>query len=178
MKSEIEQEFAWLGANELESARSRLPILHINVVPVRVNALGDVTHVGLLLRGREDGQISRSIISGRVMYGERVREALIRHIEKDLGPVAFPRIPQSLIPFDVVEYFPDASVTGYHDPRQHAVALAYVIAVTGECQPSQESLDLVWFDLSEASSEVIRSEMSDGHDRVVRGALSHVGRLL
>jgi hypothetical protein len=125
-----------------------------------------------------DGQISRSIITGRVLYGERVRDAVIRHIVKDLGPVAFPRIPVSLQPFDVVEYFPEPDVSGYHDPRQHAVALAYVIAVTGDCQPSQEALDLVWLDVSEASSDVVRSEMSGGQDRVIRSALAHVGQLL
>jgi hypothetical protein len=113
-----------------------------------------------------------------VLYGERVRDAVVRHIEKDLGPVAFPRIPVSLQPFDIVEYFPDAAVSGYHDPRQHAVALAYVIAVTGDCQPSQEALDLTWLDVVEASSELVRSEMSGGQDRLVRSALAHVGRLL
>jgi hypothetical protein len=178
MQSEIEPDISWLAVGDLEDARARLPILYINVVPVRVDMQGQVTHIGLLLRGKLDGQISRSIISGRVMYGERVRDALERHIEKDLGPVAFPRIPHSLVPFDVIEYFPDPLVSGYHDERQHAVALAYAIAVSGDCQPSQDSLDLVWLSVIEASSESIRSEMADGHDRVVRGALAHVGRLL
>jgi len=171
-------DISWLGSSELESARARLPILYINVVPVRAASDGQVTHVGLLLRGNPDGQISRSIITGRVLYGEKLRDALLRHIEKDLGPTSFPRIPNSLIPFDVVEYFPDAAVTGYHDPRQHAVALAYVIAVTGDCQPSQDALDLVWFTVEEASAEFLRPELANGHDRVVRAALSHVGRLL
>ena len=178
MTAEIENQTQWLDKDEFELIRGRLPILYVNVVPVRVDTSGHVTHVGLLLRGMPDGQISRSIISGRVLYGERVRDAVVRHIEKDLGPVAFPRIPVSLQPFDIVEYFPDASVSGYHDPRQHAVALAYVIAVTGDCQPSQEALDLTWLDVVEASSELVRSEMSGGQDRLVRSALAHVGRLL
>ena len=178
MTAEIDQQTQWLGQNEFEIVRGRLPILYVNIVPVRVDSAGNVTHVGLLLRGMPDGQISRSIITGRVLYGERVRDAVIRHIVKDLGPVAFPRIPVSLQPFDVVEYFPEPDVSGYHDPRQHAVALAYVIAVTGDCQPSQEALDLVWLDVSEASSDVVRSEMSGGQDRVIRSALAHVGQLL
>lgn len=175
MTAEIEN--SWLGAEEMDTVRHRLPIVYINVVPVRINTVGEVTHVGLLLRGMPSGEISRSIITGRVLYGERVRNALVRHIEKDLGPVAFPRIPTSIAPFDVVEYFPDASVTGYHDPRQHAVALAYVIAVTGDCQPSQEALDLVWLTTQEASSESIRLELTGGQDRVVRAALAHAGIL-
>jgi hypothetical protein len=178
MTAEIDSETQWLGEDDINAARSRLPILYINVVPVRVSEVGAVTHVGLLLRGMPDGQISRSIISGRVLYGERVRDAVVRHINKDLGPAAFPRIPVSLQPFDVVEYFPHEAVSGYTDPRQHAVALAYVVAVTGDCQPSQEALDLVWLNVEEASSDFVRREMSGGQDRVVRSALAHVGRLL
>ena len=112
MTAEIDNQTQWLGEEDINAARSRLPILYINVVPVRVNEIGAVTHVGLLLRGMPDGQISRSIISGRVLYGERVRDAVVRHINKDLGPSAFPRIPVSLQPFDIVEYFPNEEVSG------------------------------------------------------------------
>ena len=58
--------------------------------------------------------------------GERVRDALLRHLEKDLGPVALPRIPPEVAPFTVVEYFPDGDVSGFQDPRHHAVSLAFV----------------------------------------------------
>ena len=75
--------------------------------------------------------MSRALVSGRVMYHERVRDALLRHIEKDLGPVALPQIPASPQPFTVAEYFPTPGVTPYHDPRQHAVSLAYVVPVLG-----------------------------------------------
>jgi ADP-ribose pyrophosphatase YjhB (NUDIX family) len=173
----VEYESTWLSRNDFEAARERLPIVYVNVVPVRVDSDGSPTHVGLLLRASSEGHISRSIITGRVLYGERIRDAIARHINKDLGPVAFPRMPTSLQPFDVVEYFPTPEVTGYHDPRQHAVALAYVIAVAGECQPSQESLDLVWLTIDEASAEHVRVEMSGGQDRVLRSALAHAGVL-
>ena len=39
--------------------------------------------------------MSRALVSGRVMHHERIRDALLRHIEKDLGPVALP-IPNNL----------------------------------------------------------------------------------
>lgn len=178
MNFDTENRTQWLSSEYLEEARSRLPILYINVVPVRVDNNGAVTHVGLLLTVTPDGSITRSIIAGRVLYGERIRDSIARHILKDLGPVAFPRIPVSLQPFDVIEYFPDETVSGFHDQRQHAVALSYVIAVTGDCQPSQDALDLVWLSIEEASSESVRSEMSGGQDRVVRAALAHAGTLL
>jgi ADP-ribose pyrophosphatase YjhB (NUDIX family) len=133
--------------------------------------------VGLLLRQAADGSLSRMVVSGRVMFGERLRDALLRHLEKDLGPVALPQIPPNPAPFTVVEYFPDPDVSGFHDPRHHAVSLAYVVPVAGDCQPTQEALDLVWFTPAEAVSERVRREMTGGHDRLLRLALAHVGAL-
>jgi ADP-ribose pyrophosphatase YjhB (NUDIX family) len=168
---------SWLAPDELEAARERLPIVYVEAVPVRSNAHGEVTHVGLLLRAAPDGTISRAIVSGRILYGERVRDALLRNIEKDLGPVALPRLPLEPQPFTVAEYFPDPSVTGFHDPRQHAVSLAFVVAVDGDCAPAQDSLDLAWVTPAEAVSPEVRREMAGGQDRLVRLALGHVGQL-
>lgn len=163
----------WLSDEELASARERLPIVYVDAVPVRVDAQGMVVSVGLLLRAMPDGAISRAVVSGRVLYGERVRDALIRHLEKDLGPMALPRIPASPQPFTVVEYFPDPAVTGFHDPRQHAVSLAYVVPIDGDCAPSQDALDLVWVSPTEAISPQFQGEMSGGQGRLVRMALAH-----
>lgn len=127
----------WLTPDELESARARMPILYVEAVPVRVDDNGEVTSIGLLLRIGPDGTVSRTVVSGRVLHHERVRDALLRHLEKDLGPVALPRIPTSLQPFTVAEYFPTVGVTPFHDPRQHAVSLAYIVPVTGDCRPGR-----------------------------------------
>ena len=135
------------------------------------------TEVGLLLRVAADGSISRMVVSGRVLFGERVREALMRHLEKDLGPLALPRLPADPTPFTIVEYFPDPDRSGFHDPRHHAVSLAYVVPVDGDCQPTQEALDLAWFTPDEAASLAVRAQMTGGHDRLLRLALAHVGEL-
>jgi hypothetical protein len=45
---------SWLGSDELEQARERLPMVYIDAVPVRVDDHGRVTQIGLLLRGRPD----------------------------------------------------------------------------------------------------------------------------
>jgi len=167
----------WLPVDELDTARARLPIVYVDVIPVRINELGEVVSVGLLLRARPDGSISRAVISGRVFYGERIRDALLRHIEKDLGPMALPQVPASPTPFTIAEYFPDVQVTGFHDPRQHAVSMVYVVPMTGDCAPSQNALDLVWLTPEEVVSENVRAEMTGGQDRLVRLALAHVGML-
>lgn len=177
MATDIETAGQWLSDSDLESARARLPILYLNLVPVRVDESGQVTHIGLLLCSNPDGDLTRSVISGRVLYGELLRDAILRHVEKDLGPVSLPRIPANLSPFGVFEYFPDASVTGFRDPRQHAVALGYIIPVAGDCQPSQAALDLSWVSVAEANGDWLDLEMSDGHARVVRAALAACGLL-
>jgi ADP-ribose pyrophosphatase YjhB (NUDIX family) len=168
---------SWLSHDDLETHRAKMPIVYVNAVPVRVDVTGSVTHVGLLLAAMPDGSISRAVVSGRVLYGERVRDALLRHLEKDLGPVALPAIPPSPTPFTVVEYFPDASITGFHDPRQHAVSLAFVVPVAGDCRPSQDALDLAWLTPDEVLRDDVRREMSSGQDRLLRLALGYVGLL-
>ena len=165
----------WLGDDELAQARERLPIVYVDAVPVRVSVAGELTHVGTLLRAMPDGRISRAVVSGRVLYGERIRDALLRHIEKDLGPMALPRIPIAPQPFTVAEYFPDPTVTGFHDPRQHAVALAYVVACDGDCVPSSQALDLAWMTPQEVLDATVLGEMSGGQGLLVRRALAHCG---
>jgi len=174
---ETEQAPGWLTEQEIGEARERLPIVYVEAVPVRVDHLGRVERVGLLLRSRPDGTISRAIVSGRVLYREPVRDALWRHLSKDLGAEAEPRLPASPTPLTVVEYFPEPSPSGYTDPRQHAVALVYLVPVDGRCAPSQDALDLAWVTPEEAVSDGVVGEMSGGQDRVVRLALAHAGCL-
>ena len=168
---------AWLADDELASARERLPIVYIDAIPVRVDSRGQVVRIGLLLRALPDGSISRAVVSGRILYGERVRDALLRHLEKDLGSMALPRVAPSPQPFTVVEYFPDPEVSGFHDPRQHAISLAFIVPLDGDCAPSQEALDLVWVTPDEATSAEFQMEMAGGQGRLVRMALAHCGLL-
>ncbi len=168
---------SWLSDDDISTMRGKMPVVYINAIPVLTDDLGIVTHVGLLLRLGADGEVNREIVSGRILYGERVRDALLRHCEKDLGPLALPRIPASPQPFTVVEYFPNPDITGFYDPRQHAVSLAYIVEVTGDCEPRSDALDLVWLRPDEVVSPTVAAELSTGHERLIRTALGHVGRL-
>ncbi len=167
----------WLSNDEIDTVRGRMPVLYVDAVPVRVNGVGEVTQIGLLLQAMPDGTISRALVSGRVLYQERIRHALLRHIEKDLGDLALPRIPTNPVPFTVAEYFPDPSISGFHDPRQHAVSMAYVVPLDGDCEPSKAALDMAWLTPEEANSPEVRSEMTGGHDRLLRLAMAHTGCL-
>lgn len=173
--SDLDTTGAWLSREDLDNARDRLPILYVNVVPTRVDDRGVVTHVGLLLRADTDGAIGHEVVGGRVLYHEKLRDALARHVETDLGPMALPRIPMSPVPFTVAEFFPTPGVTAFHDPRQHAVSLAFIVAVMGDCQPQQDALDLAWLTPGEAAEMAARGEMAGSHGVLVRQALAHVG---
>ena len=98
MSDNLDTKTGWLEREQLENIRANVPLVYVDAVPVRVNEIGVVTEIGLLLRQAADGTISRMVVTGRVLYGERVRDALLRHLEKDLGPVALPRIPPAIAP--------------------------------------------------------------------------------
>lgn len=178
MTAELESQNSWLSNSDMEQVRNRLPIVYVNVIPVRTDATGEVTEIGLLLSPDDDGNFRHALISGRVLYNERVRDALVRHIEKDLGPVSFPRIPLSINPFGVFEYFPTPDVSGLFDTRQHAIALAFVVSVSGDCRPSQQALSLNWIRREELSSGFLEREMSNGQHQVVISGLASVGLVL
>jgi ADP-ribose pyrophosphatase YjhB (NUDIX family) len=134
--------------------------------------------VGILLRGSSTtGVMSRTLVSGRVMHGESVREALLRNLQKDLGPTAFPQLPTSTVPFSVAEYFPLPGVSALHDPRQHAVALAYVVPVSGDCNPRQDALELTWLTPAEAADPEVLADMEGGRGALLKEALASVGAL-
>lgn len=168
---------AWLEDEELSYIRERVPTVYVEALPVRANHLGQVERVGLLLRPRPDGTLARALVSGRVLFGELVREALWRHLTKDLGPDADPQIPQTVSPFTVAEYFPTPERTGFSDVRQHAVSLVFIVPVTGECVPSQDALEFTWLSVADACSPVVAAEMSGGQDRLIQMAMAHVGCL-
>ena len=165
----------WLSEDELNFVRGRLPVVYVEAVPVRLDGLGQITEVGLLLRGTPEGGMTRSFVSGRVRYGETLREALFRHLENDLGPMAFPQMPTTIVPTQVAEYFPMPGISAYVDARQHAVSLVYVVPVTGTCNPRQDALEVTWMAPAEALAEDTLSELPGGRGALLRQALAGMG---
>lgn len=167
----------WLSDFALEEARRHLPMLYVEAIPVRTDGSGQVTEIGILLRSTPMGEMTRSIVSGRVRFGETIRDALFRHVENDLGPMAFPLLPPQPLPFTVAEYFPIPGVSAFHDDRQHAVSLAFVVPVTGTCEPRQDALEVTWFSPEEAGSDAVAAEMEGGRGTLIRNALASLGLL-
>lgn len=148
-------------------------MLYVDAVPVQLNDDGSLNSVGMLLTVADDG-LARSVISGRVLYHETLRDALVRHLEKDLGQMSLPQLPTNIVPFMVAEYFPTPG-EGWHDPRQHAVSMAYIIPVMGDCKPSSDSLEINWFTPSELMTPELQSEILPKHLGIVKRALAALG---
>ncbi|WP_055426864.1 NUDIX hydrolase family protein [Bifidobacterium aesculapii] len=165
----------WLDPADINRARSQMPIAYVEIVPVRTDEFGRVAQVGSLLRVTDDGSIERAVISGRVLFHETLREAIARNVAKDLGDIALPMLPVNLQPFTVAEFFPTPGLSEYYDPRQHAIALCYVVPIAGDCRPQDETLDVEWVDPHSDMLATFLDQMTNGHDRIVRKALEYCG---
>lgn len=81
-------------------------MVYVEVVPVHTDEFGRITEIGTLLRVSDDGSVERTLVAGRVLYHESLREAIARNVAKDLGSLALPTLPPNLQPFTVAEFFP------------------------------------------------------------------------
>lgn len=166
----------WLPSDEINRMRREIPIPYVVVVPVRTDDLGRVAQIGSLLRVTDDGGIERTLIAGRVLYHESLREAVARNVAKDLGDIALPQLPISLQPFTVAEFFPTPGLSDYYDPRQHTIALCYVAPIAGDCKPQDETLDVEWVDPSGDMLDTFVGQMANGYGTIVRQALAWTGK--
>lgn len=162
----------WLDADRVNDIRRQVPMVYVEIVPVHTDDFGRVLQVGTLLRVSDDGSVERTLVAGRVLYHETLREAIARNIAKDLGPLALPALPSNLQPFTVAEFFPTPGLSEFYDPRQHAIALCYVVPIGGDCQPQDETLDVEWVDVNGPTLDTMLDQMPGGHGRIVRRALS------
>lgn len=164
----------WLSQEDLDLVRRKVPMLYVDIVPVRQDPQGQLDTIGLLLRVRNDDTVVREIVTGRVLYQETITQAIARHIEKDLGPMALPQLPLSPLPFAVGQYFPTPG-NHFYDERQHAVSLAFIVPVAGDCAARNDTLELSWLTPGEAQTPDILGDMPDGHRTILTQALAYMG---
>ncbi len=165
----------WLDKTQIDKVRASVPLVYVEVVPVHTDELGRAIQVGTLLRVSDNGSFERTIIAGRVLFHETLREAVARNIAKDLGEIALPILPTSLQPFTVAEFFPTPGVSEFYDPRQHAVALCYVVPISGDCRPQDETLDVEWIDVHDPHLNDLLEQMPSGQGVIIRRALEWMG---
>ncbi|SDE47398.1 protein of unknown function [Actinobaculum suis] len=164
----------WLNPDDLEFVRGKVPIIYVDIVPVRLDDKGRLELIGMLLRLDSAG-ISREFPAGRVLFHEPLRDAVLRHVEKDLGLMALPQIPSCMVPFTIQEYFPTPSGEGtFFDARQHRIDLAYIVPIQGDCNPGDDALEFSWFTPGEARTPSLQKEMAPGHAELLRRALAYL----
>lgn len=164
----------WVSAAAIDELRRQVPIPYVEVIPVRVDDFGRIISVATLLRVAPTTEFNRTLVAGRVLLYESLREAIARNIAKDLGDMALPLLPPSLQPFKVAEFFPTRGLSEFHDSRQHAIALCYVIPVAGDCKPQDDALDLEWT-VPAKMDEAFFITLADGHGTILRDGLAWAG---
>jgi 8-oxo-dGTP pyrophosphatase MutT (NUDIX family) len=125
--------------------RRLVPIACVDALPYRRSDRG--IEIGLIRRlDADDSREVWNLVGGRVRYGETLADALTRHLRDALGAAAVWTLPDTERPPVAAQYFPHARLPMRRDPRKHAIALAYPVAVSGSIRPEGEALDFRWFD--------------------------------
>ena len=120
-----------------------LPIPCVDVLPYR--DVGAGPEIELISRRGSNATVGWALVGGRVMRNECLSEAIARHLVSTLGEaIGFERVDTSH-PLHAAEYSPDVRLSGRIDRNKHAIALAYVVAISGEVAPREEALDFEWF---------------------------------
>ncbi|MBP3222814.1 MAG: DUF4916 domain-containing protein [Actinomycetaceae bacterium] len=162
----------WLSPEDLTFVRHKVPMAYVNIVPVKTKENGDIEGIGLLLHASESGLLW-SFPGGRILFHEKIHDAIARHIDNDLGSMALPTIPPSIRPFTVGEYFPTPGV-GWFDERQHAISLGYIVPIQGDPTPGESSLDFSWYTPGELRTASLQAEMEEAHVSLLKRALAHL----
>lgn len=165
----------WLASGEINRMRGEMPIPYVLVVPVRTDDLGRVSQVGSLLRVSDDGSIERTLIAGRVLYHESLREAVARNVAK-FGRYRVASAAGESAAVHRGRVFPTPGLSDYFDSRQHAIALCYVVPIAGDCKPQDETLDVEWVNTNSEILDTFINQMSNGYGTIVRQAIAWAGR--
>jgi ADP-ribose pyrophosphatase YjhB (NUDIX family) len=143
-----------------------MPVTCIDVLPYR--ASGEGFEIGLIERRDTEGKVVWCLIGGGIHRRESLADSAARHIHATLGPDVGWEAPDYRHPGTIGEYVPERRSDMPHDPRKHAIALTYAIALDGEPSPRGEALDFRWF----SPGAIPFERMGFGQDAVLRDALS------
>lgn len=104
--------------------------------------------MGLIERDSPFGRVWCHL-GGRVLRGESIRSAILRHLRDTLSVGA--ELPPDPQPLDIFQWFPaditPDDVPWYgEDPRKHAIGLSFLIKIEGEPAPRNEAVRFAYFD--------------------------------
>lgn len=163
---------AWLSDEEYRRVRETVPIVCVDVVTVRVTPDATVGEIGLILRDTPHQGRRWCLVGGRVRKDETLAEAAARHLHETLGPSIRFRLDPDPQPVYVSQYFTIRRPVGVIDPRQHSVAMNFVVPIEGEPVPAGEAYDFRWVSRSALPTS---DEFGFEQDRVLRAVLERAG---
>lgn len=159
----------WMAAEEWGRIQRSMPIACVDVVPVCASRAGEVERVGLIWRALPEGKQGWCMVGGRVWYQETLAAAIRRHLRETLGEGISFHLGADPQPVFCAQYFPQQGAVGQVDPRQHAIALTFVVVIEGTPAPRGEGLLFEWF---APGALPAAEQFGFGQERVVRAALA------
>jgi len=144
----------WLSDDEWEHIQTLVPILCVDILPIRLNENRELDSIGLILRETPLQGDRWCLVGGRVLYRETILEAIHRQLTHTLGSNISYDSDADRQPDYVAQYAPQTvTVAGFDavDPRKHAVGLTYCIEISGQINPQFEAKDFKWFAPTEIS---------------------------
>lgn len=124
-----------------EEVVALVPIVCLDVIPLCPRSGACL----LIRRWLPSGGLGWNIVGGGVYREETLDHALARHVSSTLGPDVAWDLPQLERPDAVEQYLPNPRSGFAHDPRKHAIALTYLLPLTGEPVASGEAEEVRWF---------------------------------
>lgn len=127
-----------------------VPIVCVDLVPYDAQS----KKIGVITRatGSQAGKLA--LIGGRVKKNESIDQAIQRHLSTDLDITDFSFYKNNSVirPFYVQQYYhgeyPGKGFAAF-DPTKHAIALSYIIIISGNPIAKLEASEFHWIDASE-----------------------------
>jgi ADP-ribose pyrophosphatase YjhB (NUDIX family) len=134
-------------------ATGHLPIVCVDVLPVRYDPGQRISGIGLIRRDSPFGPVWCHV-GGRVLLGETLAEAARRHLKDSLESGGESAMATS--PYFVNQYFREQREGEGWDPRKHAVAACFLAEFAPADTPKPtgtEAIDFRWFGVDELPAE-------------------------
>jgi len=158
----------WLNADDWKRVQETVPVVCVDVTPVRFGDDGRAQAIGLILRDTPHQGRRWCLVGGRVLHNESLADAVIRHLAQTLGDAIHFHIEADAQPVYVAQYFTVAHSVGVVDPRQHSVAMNYLVGVEGPVVARGEAYDFCWFPRQQLPRP---QELGFGQDTILKECL-------
>jgi ADP-ribose pyrophosphatase YjhB (NUDIX family) len=141
----ISRPMAWLSDDDYRRVQRSVPIACVDIAPLQLSSRGTIESIGLILRDTPHQGRRWCLVGGRIMRDESITEAAARHLRQTLGAAIRFTIAPDAQPIYVSQYFTSRREVGVIDPRQHSIAVNYLVAVAGPVTPEGEAHEFRWF---------------------------------